>query len=133
MKQSLILDTNMVLRFVLNDVPEQVKEVETILAAAKTNKVEIHIPQIVVFEIQFCLEKYYEFSKLQISFTLRSLFSAEYIKIPDKPVFLETLHIYKTETCSFVDCFLLAFAKENNFKLHTFDKKLQKALTKLNN
>lgn len=50
-----IVDTNPLLRLILDDNLEQVTVVEKLLIKAKNKKVSIIIPQVVIFEINFAL------------------------------------------------------------------------------
>lgn len=123
---SLILDTNVFLRFLLDDIPDQAKEATKIFNKAKSKKLNILIPQIVIFEILFALEKYYKFPKKEVIEKVESILIAEYLNIQDRAVFPETLELFKASNVDFVDCFLLCKAKQSNSKLFTFDKELNK-------
>lgn len=122
----LILDTNAFLRFLLNDLPDQAEEVSALLKKAKAKKVEIFIPQIVIFEIEFALEKYYKFSKTEIIMTLGTLLATPYLKIQNRDVFQETMLLFANKNIDFVDCFLLCNAHQKEATLFTFDKDLKK-------
>jgi predicted nucleic-acid-binding protein len=122
----LILDTNGFLRFLLNDIPKQSEEVSKLLTKAKSKKIEIFVPQIVIFEIEFALDKYYKFPKIEIIDKLSVLLSTSYLKIQDVNVFQETLILFSDKNVDFVDCFLMCYAKSKNTTLFTFDKNLKK-------
>lgn len=124
----IIVDTNGFLRFILNDIPAQRAVIEKFLQEAKKSKIIIHIPQIVIFEIQFILDKYYHFDKVEIIKRLYSLVSANYLDVQSRNVFLSALPLYEKHSISFADSFLLATAEENDVELFTFDKKLKKLI-----
>ncbi len=122
----LILDTNGFLRFLLNDIPEQSEKVSKLLIKAKAKKTEIFIPQIIIFEIEFALDKYYKFPKAEIVDKLGVLLATQYLKIQDVNIFQEALRLFNDKNVDFVDCFLLCDAKSKNATLFTFDKNLKK-------
>jgi len=124
MIKKIVVDTNAILRFILNDVSSQAKQTEGILLKAKDKKIEIVAPQIVVFELQFALEKYYRFGKDVVIEKLKSIVSTSYIEIQDRRTFLSALNLYESTNLSFVDCFLKAFSHDIQSDLFTFDKKL---------
>lgn len=124
--KSYIADTNIFLRFILRDIPEQYTEAEKFFGEARKKRITIIIPQIVVFEIQFALLKFYRFSKSDVVERLESILSAEYFQIEAKELFGAALAVYKTHSLDFVDCFLLCQAQESGSELFTFDKMLQK-------
>ena len=47
----LITDTNVFLRFLLNDNTQQYKQATNIFRKAKEKKIELIVPQIIIFEI----------------------------------------------------------------------------------
>lgn len=120
-----IIDTNGFLRFILNDIIDQANKVESLITRAKKNKVILLIPQIVIFEISFALEKYYHFTKLEVINKIESILSAGYLKIQDRDIFNESIKLYKQKPISFVDAFLIERSKGERIQLFTFDKKLK--------
>lgn len=121
----LLIDTNVFLRFLLADNQQQYKQAENIFRKAKEKKVELIIPQIIIFEISFALEKYYKFTKEQVIEKLKGIISAEYFEIEDGEVFGRALSLYQGNNVSLVDCFLVCFAQNKDTMLFTFDKNLQ--------
>ncbi len=123
---SLILDTNAFLRFLLNDIPRQAEAVSKLLIKARSKELEIFIPQIVIFEIEFALDKYYKFPKNEVIDKLGVLLATPYLKIQDVDIFKEAIALFDNKNIDFVDCFLECSAKQKNSTLFTFDKKLKK-------
>lgn len=121
----IIADANAFLRFILNDNPDQKKVFNKLLQQAKQDKITLIVPHIVIFEMDFILEKYYEFSKEAVIERLQPLVSTKYLQVDDREVFMSALKIYSSVNISFVDCFLLAKATLEEAKLFTFDKKLE--------
>lgn len=119
-----LLDTNSLLRFLLNDVPEQSDKVVELLDKAKAGNVKLFVAQIVIFEITFILEKYYHFPKEKIIDGLGTLLASSYLEIQDRSVFQEAIELFKTKNIDFVDCFLVSKANEDNAAVFTFDKDL---------
>lgn len=128
--RKVIIDTNGYIRLFLNDIPKQVEQVEKILKQAQKGQVEVLLPQIVIFEIHFSLEKFYHFRKEEIIDKLKLLVSSPNIKIESKEIFIEAITLYarNSSSVSFVDCFLLCKAKKEEAQLFTFERKLKKLL-----
>lgn len=124
------IDTNVLLRFLLNDIPEQADKVADFFHQAKTGKLRLFTAQIVIFEIAFILEKYYHFSKEKIIIGIEGLLASSYLEVQDRTVFQEALEVYKNKKIDFVDCFLVCKARETNSTLFTFDKNLSKLVTR---
>ena len=66
------VDTNVFLRFLLNDIPAQYAIVEELFNKAKNEKVKLVVPQIIIFEIQFVLATLYHLSKPEIIENIQS-------------------------------------------------------------
>lgn len=124
--KSFVIDTNGFLRILLNDIPKQAEQVKRIILKAKKEQVKIIVPQIILFEIDFILRKYYNFEKKEIIDKLKSLLSAPYFVVESRDIFQKALLFYKENNISFVDCFLLSYSERANAQLFTFDQKLKK-------
>lgn len=126
-----ILDTNAILRFILKDVKPQYLKIFDLIKKAKTKKVKVVIPEIIVFETIFTLKSYYEYTKeVQIK-VLESLLTSEYLQIENKQTFSEAIKIFRSSNLSLVDCFLIAKSITSNAKLFSFDSSLNKKIQKL--
>lgn len=121
-----IADTNVFLRFLLNDVPQQADKAERLFIKAKKGNLELYIPQIVIFEIYFALEKYYSWSKEDIIEKLKTLITSKHFVIPEREIFTKALEIYKNKNISFVDSFIVSFSQLKDHEIFSFDKKLLK-------
>lgn len=124
--KKIIVDANVFLRYLFNDIPEQKRVFEKLLQRAKKLEVALFVPQIIIFEIQFILDKYYHIEKKEVVDKLKSLVSSGYIQVENREAFLSALSLYANENVSFVDCFLIVKAKSEKAELFTFDQKAQK-------
>lgn len=121
----IVLDANPFLRLFLNDIPHQVEEFEKLLERAKKSKATLLVPQIIIFELNFILEKYYNFQKTEVVKRLNSVVQAPYLQIQDQGIFTNALKIYADNNISLADSFALAYSHEKNGELFTFDRKLK--------
>lgn len=121
-----VVDTNAFLRFLLNDIPSQANQVEKLLKDGKNGKIKLLVPQIIIFEIVFALEKYYKFPKKEVTGKIKAVLAMDYLKIEDNDIFKDTLVIFDHKNASLTDCFLVSFAKAKKADIFSFDKKLSK-------
>lgn len=126
----LIADTNIFLRLILNDIPKQADEVEKLLEKAKKGSVKILVPQIIIFEIEYALSKYYKFPKVEIIDKLEAILAAPYFSVQDGNIFRMSLKMYKEKNLGLVDCFLMAKSDIEEISIFTFDKDLSRLVTK---
>jgi len=124
--KSIITDTNGFLRFFLNDIPQQKVAFENLLKQAKKSRVKVIVPQIVVFELNFILGKYYNFSKKAIVDKLKTITGSPYLSVWDRDAFSDAFNLYEKQNISLVDCFLIALSKREDADIFTFDKNLKK-------
>ena len=122
----LILDTNVILRFLLDDIPNQTKIATEIFVKAKSKRLKVFVPQIVIFEILFALDKYYNFPKDKVIEKVGTLLATPYLNIQDRVVFQDALALFKKKNIDFVDCFLSCKARVDGYTLFTFDRDLHK-------
>lgn len=125
----LTADTNLFLRFLLKDIPDQYQKSEQLFTKAREGEIEIIVPQIIIFEIVFTLAKYYGFSKSKVIEGVDLLVSQDYLKVADRDIFKKALVLFGIYNISFVDCFLKSYADSINAEVLSFDKDFKK-LTK---
>lgn len=121
-----VADTNIFLRFLLNDIPSQANKSERYFKQATEGKIEILVFPITIFEIVFSLGKYYGKTKNEIIELTKTIVSAPHLKVEDKEVFLEALKKYQNFNMSFVDIFIFCKAEIANGSILSFDKHFEK-------
>lgn len=113
------LDANVILRFLLNDVPTQTAKAKILLS-----KPAIYVSDVVVSEVAFVLEKAMRFDRVYVGLLLKTLIALPNLThnirvLPDAITLFET-----KKSLSFVDCYAAIEAKIFGVKLYTFDRKL---------
>ncbi len=121
-----IVDANIFLRLFIPEDKELSSKASEFLKKAKDGKISLLVPQIIIFEVNYSLQKYYHFEKESIIEALSSIVSASYFNVESREMFMEALKIYENNNIDFTDCFLAARKKMEDVELFTFDKKLQK-------
>jgi predicted nucleic-acid-binding protein len=116
------LDTNAILRLLINDLPQQHKAVKALLT--KTSG-QLAVADTAIIELVFVLERYYGFSRQQANEAVVGLMQLKEINC-NRMLFEKALPIYLNHTAlSFEDCCLSTYAMLNEAEpLWTFDKKL---------
>ena len=118
-----ILDTNLIIRFLINDYPQQADKVEKIL---KDVSEELILTDVVVAEIIYVLQSNYKLSKEATVDKLYKLIQNSTL-ICHRELIFNTLFIYLNHNISFVDAYLLAFCEQENLEgIYSFDEGLDK-------
>ena len=120
-KTNASLDTNLLLRLVLNDIPEQATLVKKLLA----KRARFEVADLAITEMAFVLERVYKMERRMVVEFLSVIIRHPQF-ICNKNLFERILPLYLSEpTLSINDCALLEYARLNKaVPLYTFDKKL---------
>lgn len=118
-----IADANIILRYLLND-HEELSEKATVII--ENNKVLL--PNEVIAEVVYVLEKVYGVKNEEISDILLELFKYTNIVVKDIEVLEEAFLLFGKRRLDFVDTLLYAYNKVKGYQVYTFDKKLNRLL-----
>jgi len=119
----LILDANVILRYLLDDNEEMSKKADELIG-----KKEIYIPAEVIAEIVYVLSGVYGIDRKVISEILLNLLNVERIISLDINTIKNALNYYVEYNIDFVDSLLIGYVKNEHYEVFTFDKKLQKLI-----
>jgi predicted nucleic acid-binding protein len=116
------LDANVILRLLLNDVPEQHAAA---LALFHSGPNKFAVADTAIIEVVFVLCRAYSFTRIQAAEALEGLLKLQELDF-NRRLFEEALPIFvKHPGLSFEDCCLAIYAQLNEAEpLWTFDKKL---------
>ena len=117
------VDTNVLVRLVVRDDPEQVRTAESFIASGAW------VSQLVLAETMWVLEAAYDRSPEQIATAADMLLDHKNLSIQDADVVISALaHFRKRPALGFSDCLVLEIArKAGHLPLGTFDRDLAKA------
>ncbi len=118
----IIVDTNVILRYLLKDHQELYTKSEELFKGAISGKTKLYIIQSVVAEVVYVLLKLYKIDREVISDTLLKLINLRGIEVQDYEQTILALEIFKSRNLDFVDCILCAYSKR--YKVVSFDGKL---------
>jgi predicted nucleic-acid-binding protein len=117
------IDTNYVLRYLINDDSDMADAAEKILTQKR-----VFISNEILAEVIYVLLGIYKISKEAISNQLIELISFENISVSNYNVIKKSLEIFKTRNLDFVDCLLCSYSYQD--EILTFDKKLNNCISK---
>jgi len=128
-KNTIIIDANVILRYLLKDNEKFYKEAEALFDDVFSGKKKIWIIHSVIAEVVYVLLKLYKVTRKEIAEVLTQLVKIKGINVQDKEVLLDTFKIFKNRNLDFVDCLLCAYSKK--YQVISFDKKLNKCMNEL--
>ena len=134
MLQKVLLDTNVLLRLILKDNNQQLKEIIKILEQAESGKINLYCKSISIFEIVFVLSgKMYQTAKSEIVEILKTMLNISVINFEESKELSLALDIFLDYSISAVDSFLIAnciLNKQDFFSFDTKANKIYKQVTK---
>ena len=128
-KNTIIIDANVILRYLLKDNEKFYKEAEALFDDVFSGKKKIWIMHSVIAEVVYVLLKLYKVTRKEIAEVLTQLVKIKGINVQDKEVLLDAFKIFKNRNLDFVDCLLCAYSKK--YQVISFDKKLNKCMNEL--
>jgi predicted nucleic acid-binding protein len=117
-----IVDTNVIIRYLVQDSPKHAAAANSLFDACDRGEVTLVVLPAVAAECVFVLETFYERTRADISLVLAGLFGSAGIEVPDLAVHLDALHRYRDSKLHFVDCMIAATAASNDVPVATFDR-----------
>ena len=99
------LDSNILLRHLLADHPEQSPRATEYLGRVERGEIEVHTSDTVVFEVVFTLERSYRQSKEAISDALLPLLELPGINLPGKRRYRRVFDLYVRHNLPFADAY----------------------------
>ena len=121
-----IVDANVVLRYLLADVPTLFTRSEQILE----NEV-VYLPFEVLAEVVYVLDRVYAVSRAEISASLADLLKYPNVSTHDAKVALRALETYSASSLDIVDSLLCGYGSVQGAEVLSFDKQLNKRLRTL--
>jgi predicted nucleic-acid-binding protein len=121
------IDTNVLVRFLTGDDERQAKKVYSIFKKAETEKIELFVPLVVVFEMIWILESVYEAARAEILNAIGDLLLMPIFKFDQQPAIQQFIHSAQGNKYDLSDLLIAHSAKINGCEaVLTFNKKASK-------
>ena len=120
-----LIDTNVILRYLLNDVPEQ-SEASNKLMDKLMSEEEAYLHDVVIAELVWTLEKFYKVPRPKIREVISELLLIKGLLVSNKNILLKALEIFAEKNIDFADALIASMAMENEAEVITFDKDFSK-------
>ncbi len=99
-------DTNVLLRLLLNDDPNQARQAQDLVDRAVAASDRVLLPDIVLCELEWVLESVYAFPRARIAMTVRRLLDAEEFAFMNRAAVARALEHYTRGKADFSDYLL---------------------------
>ncbi|PIU36467.1 hypothetical protein CO005_00960 [Candidatus Roizmanbacteria bacterium CG_4_8_14_3_um_filter_34_9] len=127
MKPTVVIDTNILLRYLRNDHPTLSIKAKKIFDKAYKNDVNIYFDEIVLAETIWVLSSYFKTPKSIIVSTLLEQLYFDWIINPRKKLMIKALGLFEKTNLSYIDCWIFTVNQSlKTTSLETFDSDLKK-------
>ena len=117
------IDINMFIRFLVNDIPQKADACETIFKNAVAKKETLFTTEMVIAEIIWVLQSYYELSQQEVQEKVEKILNTSNLICPHKDLILNALTIYGEKNIDYIDAYNALILKDKGIKeLYSYDK-----------
>ena len=123
---SAFVNTNILVRHLTGDPPEQAARASRFLAAGD----ELLLADMVVAEVVYVLESFYEVPRARVAELVRAIIAFPAIVVLDAAMLLRALEVYETARLDFAEAYLVAQAERSGVgAVASFDKAIDRVTT----
>jgi predicted nucleic acid-binding protein len=120
------VDTNVLVRHLTGDPPEQAARATRLLARAE----QLLLADLIVAEVVYVLESFYEVPRSRVAELVRAIIAFPAIGVADVPLMLRALEVYEVHRLDFADAYLVAIAETSGVDtVVSFDKVIERVPT----
>jgi len=121
-----LLDTNVLLRFLLDDHPELSRAAARLFQQAADEKCLLILTDLCIAEAGWVLTSYYKIERQKVADSLAKLLLKAGVQCPSLEPVLDALARFKATNCDFFDCYLATQAASSGIAIASFDKDFRK-------
>jgi predicted nucleic-acid-binding protein len=122
--EKVFFDTKFLLRFYLDDIPAQASKAKRMVQAAKDGALLLVTDLIVICEMVWVLDSFYDLGKKEIAEKMNNLSRTAGIDIVNGEIIPDALAVYVDKNIDFTDAVIGVSARRNHISyLASFDKK----------
>lgn len=120
------LDTNIVIRHLTGDPPEQARRAATFLADAE----ELVLVDLVLAEIVYVLESFYELPRAKVATLARAVLGFGPVVVGDPDLLYRAVEVYEKDRIDFAAAYLVACAERDGADVvASFDRSIDRVKT----
>jgi len=120
------VDTNILIRHLTGDPPDQAARATRYLAGAD----ELLLPDLILAEVAYVLESFYETPRAQVATTLRAVMAYRAIRVLDADLLQRAVEVYDVHRLDFADAYLVASAERTGIGVAaSFDRSIDRVGT----
>ena len=117
-----LIDANALLRYLLNDLPDQADQVEALLDAAERGELRLVAHSHIMAELVWVLSSYYKVPREQVRQQLEGIIHTPGIQVEEQALILSALKDYVEKNVDYIDAYTVAWMETRGINdLASFD------------
>lgn len=122
--ETFFADTNLFLRYLTNDIPEQADAFERVLHRAAAGDLSLLTSNLVMAEIVWTLESYFHLKKSDIQSKVLAILNTPGIEVNERDTIIKAIIWYADKNVDFIDAYNAAWMIDHKvLTVYTFDRK----------
>ncbi len=123
-RERFFADTNLFLRYLTNDVPEQADAAERLFRRAAAGEITLVLNGMVIAEMVWVLETFYRLPRAEIQDKILKTLATPGLEVPDRVMITRAILWYAERNVDFIDAYNAAWMLTYNLTtVYTFDQK----------
>jgi predicted nucleic-acid-binding protein len=119
------LDTNVLVRFLVEDDPEQARRAKAVVQGAVDQDEKLYVSNVVLCELAWVLDRAYGLERTEVASAVRGLLSAKHVLLEDADLVERALAAYGESRVGFPDYVIRELARDAGCRtVVTFDRTL---------
>ena len=120
------VDTNILIRHLTGDPPDLAARATRYLAGVD----ELLLPDLILAEVAYVLESFYETPRAQVATTLRAVLAFPAVRVLDADLLQRAVEVYEVHRLDFADAYLVASAERTGIGvIASFDRTIDRVGT----
>lgn len=121
-----LIDTNVILRFLLRDDERLFKKASFYFEQAKNKKITIKVIPEIIFELDYILQGVYRLKKEEVVKIILKIVKTPFINIENRELLIESLEKYQKISVDLFDIYLFYLGKKEEKEILSFDNDFKK-------
>ncbi|HAK87638.1 MAG: hypothetical protein A2077_02835 [Nitrospirae bacterium GWC2_46_6] len=119
-----IVDTNILIRLIVQDDDLKKRACEKLLEKAKRHEVILYVLPVTILEIVWIMEKYYRLDKKSIKGFVVALLNTPDLKVEMEDVFRSAIEVYAEKNIKFADAVIAYWGMDKGLTaIYTYDER----------
>jgi uncharacterized protein len=122
--KSYFIDTNIFIRYLINDDPVKANRVEKLLSEAAAGKIRLVTAEMVLAEVVWVLESFYGLKNIEVGSMVKAILATPGLEVLNSALVEKALEYYLAHNIDFVDGYIAAVMDKHKISdIYSYDKK----------